>query len=284
MKFISQSRHLLVIVSLLFLVVASTSAAEKEKSQQSDTGYYIRFTGDLITLKAKDVSMKELLKGIADKTDIRIFIYREIEESVSIDVSKMPIEKCLARLMEDINYAIVWGEDKGRGAGSKVRQLIVFPSADSAKTKKTRTRTILSGDDTQDNNILDPTINQREVDSSNGSSDDTDMTEVLSNLPRAELIKRAADLLINDASRDVRAHAAVVLGGIGEEATVELLAKGLDDKDEWVRLNIVESLDRIGVESIFPYLEKAYKDKDADVSNAAFVALEKMKEKQQTQP
>ena len=74
-------------------------------------------------------------------------------------------------------------------------------------------------------------------------------------------------ILSTDKSPAVRAAAAEYLGKVGVKnpRAIGFLAQGLDDKDPFVRIKVVESLGFVQLKQAIPLLEKSLKDKDTGV-------------------
>jgi hypothetical protein len=67
----------------------------------------------LISLKAKDGSLKGVLEKIAKPTGYRIFLNEEWESTpITIELSNETLRGALGRILKGLNYAITWDESK----------------------------------------------------------------------------------------------------------------------------------------------------------------------------
>ena len=65
----------------------------------------------LITLEAKDESLKGILEKIAKHTGYRIFLNEEWENTpISIELHNETLRRSIGRLLIGLNYAITWDE------------------------------------------------------------------------------------------------------------------------------------------------------------------------------
>jgi hypothetical protein len=67
----------------------------------------------LISLKAKDESLKGVLEKIAKHTGYRIYLNEEWENKpISIELHNENLRVSISRLLRGLNYAITWDESK----------------------------------------------------------------------------------------------------------------------------------------------------------------------------
>ena len=78
---------------------------------------------------------------------------------------------------------------------------------------------------------------------------------------------------LEDASPNVRVHAAAALGALGDADAVPFLTKTLDDAKALVRIRAAYALGRIGDRRAVPRLIDKIDDPDSDVSKASHKAL-----------
>lgn len=91
---------------------------------------------------------------------------------------------------------------------------------------------------------------------------------------RTQTIPVLENLLLNDNSAAVRAHAAMGLGHLKADAAFASLARRVDDPDPRVRGEIAVSLGRIGRPEAEVIIEELRKDKDSHAANRAEIGLE----------
>lgn len=91
---------------------------------------------------------------------------------------------------------------------------------------------------------------------------------------RADTIPVLENLLLNDGSAAVRAHAAMGLGHLEAESAFASLARRIDDPDGRVRGEVAVALGRLGRPEAEMIIEGLRKDSDSHVANRAEIGLE----------
>lgn len=105
----------------------------------------------------------------------------------------------------------------------------------------------------------------------------THVVAALGAIGSAEAVPQLLKYLADDKDSSVRWRAADALGAIGNiDFMPQLLESLTKDNDSYVRKSCANALGKIGDESAVTPLKKALKDKDGNVRNAAFSALEKI--------
>jgi HEAT repeat protein len=79
--------------------------------------------------------------------------------------------------------------------------------------------------------------------------------------------------LLNDAHQNIRMHAALALGGLGDRSAVPALIRALDDEDTNVRFHVIEALGRLGAPEAVPVLAAVAQQGDFFVAFPAIDAL-----------
>lgn len=97
--------------------------------------------------------------------------------------------------------------------------------------------------------------------------------EGLSKHPTESLVMAFQAPITDKRDSSVRSTAARALAAFKYPAAVTLLLSALDDKDKWVRRDVVTSLGQIGDQSVEPEVRKLLADNDAEVVLAAIDAL-----------
>jgi hypothetical protein len=80
---------------------------------------------DLLTVKAEDVSLRELLAKISLLTGVEMLMDPEVEQNVSIILGETPLQSGLKQMMRifDLNHAMIFESVKGEG-GSEEHLLV----------------------------------------------------------------------------------------------------------------------------------------------------------------
>lgn len=228
----------------------------------------------LLTVKVRDISLKKVLKEIANQAWIKIVYYGPAEEMLLADFSDIPLDKGLKRLIRDINYAFIYGPKRKKMVEPEISEIIIYP-----KTGKSRIEgvepTMIAPKQQAIKGLRevfliylikaledkDPVVREEAVD-------------LLSEFKDERIIKHLTEVLLNDEDEDVRASAAEALGDFGDQRAIDPLREGLQDKEAWVRENVVKAMGQIGGNGVISPLMEVLGDEDKDVRNAAAYALE----------
>ena len=117
-----------IIIILAPLLITPTillgGAADKkpERDSESQGDYVLMVKEDLVSLKAKDASFKEILEEIGRRMNIEVVANIPKEEKITIEFDMMPLGEAIKRFRT--SYAYVAKSEKEKG---KITKLVVAP-------------------------------------------------------------------------------------------------------------------------------------------------------------
>jgi len=100
-----------------------TEAYKQPKlNSQNQTDYVLKVKGNLISLKAKDASIKEILEDIGRRMKIEVVANLSREEKITVEFDMMYLGDAIKRFRK--NYAYITETEKERG---KITKIVVVP-------------------------------------------------------------------------------------------------------------------------------------------------------------
>ena len=118
-KFIFVLMPLLIIPTVMF----GTEAYKQPKlNSQNQTDYVLKVKGNLISLKAKDASIKEILEDIGRRMKIEVVANIPREEKITVELDMMYLGDAIKRFRA--NYAYITESEKEKG---KITKIVVVP-------------------------------------------------------------------------------------------------------------------------------------------------------------
>jgi ribosomal protein S13 len=244
------------LIALLVLPVMPSAWASADASLQE---IFIRVEGSLVTMKAKEVTHRQILEGLAKSLGFELIIAGSLEEPRSLELQGKPWEEALKRAISPASWAFVY---EPSASGFHLAKVLVFPArqenASPASLPPSPAPARITPPPSQ---VPDRLTTGRQT------SVSVDQQELVESL-LAELLKA------ND--EETRAIALFGLAGIGGERAMAALAQALQDQDAWMREMAVEALAEIGGEQAMQRLQQALQDKDAEVRQSAQEALERL--------
>lgn len=254
-------------------------------SGDSGTGsssFVLKVKDNLLTLKANDIPLKEVLTEIVNQTGIHILIHGELEEVLSADFSGLPLDEGLRRLIKDSNYVFIYETGKGKGGEPPIKQVIIYSKKGGGPTERLESRVMVPE---KREKHLPETLEEASLDSLVRALKDKDpgvreeAVDRLVELDDRRVIIPLTRVLLQDSAPDVRETAAEALGELGDKRAVRPLVQALRDREAGVRESAVDALAEIGGQEAINALKGALRDEDEDVREAAADALEEMTEK-----
>jgi len=265
-----------VVCALLLLLGPPDGLGASRETGGPSPRVLVKAKDDLLTLKATDAPLIEVLTRIVNETGIRITLHGEPDDVLTADFSDLPLDKGLRRLLKDWDYVLIYDQAEGRHESPRIREVIIYPGRGGSMKEGLASRVITPeerpaeehGGTSFDSMVKklkhkDPAVRAEAVDSLLDSGD----RRALSHLTRA---------LLNDESPEVRESAAEALGELGEKKSVTSLARALHDRDAGVRETAVDALAEIGGPEAVKALKVALGDENEDVREAAAEALEEL--------
>ena len=93
------------------------------KTNTAPDDLFVEIAGDLVTVTARDVTVKELLEEIARQSGLVLILHEPLEESVAMELDRLPLPEAISRILSGQNYTLQY----------------VRPSSDKAKLSETST-------------------------------------------------------------------------------------------------------------------------------------------------
>ena len=265
------------IFGLLFLLLV-LSPAPAGPDDKTDKGSFsvVQVREGLLTVKVRNIPLKRVLEEIAGQTEIKLVFDGQADAMLSADISDIPLEKGLRRLIRDMNYAFIYGSEETKSGRSEIREIIIYPEAEESPLKA----------------IRPPPMS-------------TPPMSMPPEMRPPEKPEEAPPEALLDALRDerpeVREEAVHRLSRFGkDERVVKHLAETLlfydekvkageektpgDPRERSVKMSIVKTLGEIGGEEAIHTLQRALKDEDEDVRRAAAESLERLRGKPDVPP
>ena len=110
---------LLMIPTILF---GGETDKKPERNSESQADYVLMVKGSLISLKAKDASLKEILEEIGRRMKLEVVANIPREEKITVELDMMYLGDAIKRFRK--NYAYITETEKERG---KITKIVVVP-------------------------------------------------------------------------------------------------------------------------------------------------------------
>jgi hypothetical protein len=102
------------------------SATCLAQAQISDQEYRMEYDNGLLTLSAKQASLKGLLRNLAETLNIYITYPRDLNKKITIKLYDVTPIKALRRLLKSQNYALIYSASRSEEA-TAISELHVLP-------------------------------------------------------------------------------------------------------------------------------------------------------------
>jgi hypothetical protein len=129
----------LIILMMLLLFSSALAKAVEEAKSEIPSNYVLAIEDGLITLNAKDASLKDIFKELGKRMDIEVKAMVPEEEKITIAFDRLSLEDAIKRL--SINYVYLIDSNREEG---KITKIVVLPEEEgkgkivSGKVKKSR--------------------------------------------------------------------------------------------------------------------------------------------------
>ena len=114
------------IFALLLMAAGMLSLACPTPLQAADDNIQMNYEDHLLTLKAQDADIKNILLKISDLAGIYVRFPQAIEKQITIELDKVPLAKALKKLLRGLNHAVIYSfsdkKNRARVAGVYVMQ------------------------------------------------------------------------------------------------------------------------------------------------------------------
>ena len=290
------------IVSLMLLVTSVKAQNVLEGSQSilqlSPNYLHIDINDDVVTVKARDVTIRDLLTEIAHRTDLALVLYHPLDERVTMEVDGLSLPEVLVRILNHKNFALQYARSLSRTRDSgrqRVNRLWVLPGRPGEYRQRGHVAKQFSSENTSavevppaeplntDARLRRPAVNDlQELDRDEANlslalADEDAKVRVKAVYALAEVggDQAVAALVgaLGDENARVRAEAARALGEIGSDRAIEILEQPFHDADKRVRQAAIEAFTDIGGTQSAHALAVALQDPDTSLRKGAVVAL-----------
>ena len=272
---VNKLKSLFCICIFLVLTISPPTLSVPGGSEAHPSHLVVQFKKNLLTVKAKDIPLKRVLKEIVDHTGIKIILQGPAEELVSAAFSDLPLEEGLRRLSRNYNYALVFGPHRAKGGEQEI-EVFIFSKAGERPNKRVEHR-IIAPEKRAPQTLVEASLDSLIKDlEDNDAEVREDAVDDLAELKDKRTVVHLARVLGNDRDPDIRETAADALGDLGGPEAIDSLIQALDDRDADVRESAVDSLGQIGGEEVVPPLMDALRDEEEDVREAAAIVLKQI--------
>ncbi len=270
--FLRRTAVLAWLIASLILLVTLVEAQDALDGAQSMTRLspsylHVEIKNDRVTLKARDVSILDLVTEIARRTELTLVLYRPLDERVTMEINELFLPEALARILQHKSFALRYARplSSHRDSGRKrANRLWVLPARLGDYPPLDKLVQQFSPDD----------ISDFEVPQAGMTNTGTRLTrpsvDVLNEFDVDEAtLSRALD----DEDANVRVKAIHALADIGGDQAVAALVGALGDDNARIRVEATHALGEIGSDTAIEILEQPSHDADTHVRQAAIDAL-----------
>lgn len=263
---ILRAARLACLVAGLTVLVGFVEAQDTLEGVQAKThaspGYlHVEIADDIVTVKARDVSVKDLLVAVARRSGLVLVLHDPLDERVTLELHRLHLPEAMRRILRDQSFALQYVQplySAGNSSDAHPSKLWVFSKG--------------AGDNHASSDVT-PAIEELQLDSINGKAGrGQDAVEGLAALDADERIARLGPALA-DGDANVRLEAVSALANAGSDQAAAALATALSDGDSSVREETVDALGDIGGKTAIQALVQALMDPDNEVREAAVEAF-----------
>ncbi len=231
-------------------------------TEQVNSDLDVNFQNGLLTVKARNRTLEEVLYAIGEKADIEVNINGELSSKSSTwAVDNLPLSKAIKNLVGRHNIVMNYDSPESEESVRRVSKLWVF-----GHTEVTANSTHFQVAVSQEENIdTQDQFDQAIPSNQEQGSEDTD---------EQSYIKHLSKILKEEDDPSLRLQAVEALREIGGVQASEALAGGLNDSNPSVRIKVINSLGYLEADSIVPITGQVlYSDSDPEVRLAAVEIL-----------
>jgi hypothetical protein len=236
------------------LVLLHTAAAGPGGGKPRD--FIIRAEAGIVTLKARDISQRQILEGLAKQLNFELIVAGPLDERRSLEIDGKPWEEALKKALAPASWAFVYDSSGGQARLAKV---FVFPLKNDGSG--------LGRPSPSPGRVAAPTPALRPAPDLRASQT-PQLAEQGPDASVGELLEAEDD--------ETRALALVGLATTGGEQAIMALRQALQDREPWIRETAVEALSEIGGELAIQGLQLALRDENEEVRKAAEEALSRL--------
>ncbi len=263
------------LVACILLIVNGVMAQDvfedRQVSADSATSYLnVEMSDDLVTLKAHNVSVRDVLDEIADQSDLIVVSHAPLHGRLTLELERLPLFEALRRIMRGQSYLLHQAQEAtGARIANHERQSTLWVFSDGAANDPGYTEAA--------SHSVRETTSAIEMLQSQLMSDDIRVRqEAIKGLRRLKVNEAIAPLsyALADEDKKVRVKAIYALADIGGDNAVAALAAGADDENAWVRAETAYALGTLGGDTAIQVLKHALQDANTDVRETAIEAFQ----------
>jgi hypothetical protein len=241
------------LIASLTLLGSTVGAGDARDGSQptahASTGHlHVEIVDEIVTVKALDGAVKDLLEEIARQCDLVIDLHGPLDERVTIEIERLPLPQALDRILRGRNFVLRYfdpSSDPATAANAYPNKLWIFSKG--------------PGNHNAPPENGDAAFTREGVEGARAQE------------ANASLVRLS--LALADDEAKVRLEAVSELASIGSDQAAAALAAALSDSDPSVREEAVCGLGEIGDETDLEILEQALMDPDLRVREAAVEAV-----------
>jgi len=249
----------------------------------------VRVDDGLVSVIAQDVPVRDVLREIAVKNDLRLVQHVVLDRLVSLTIERQPLPDVLDEILEDDSYQLyqgVSGEDDSDPDEAVPGGLWIFSEGSALAPEATMffEAVIYQGTVGEKKEAIRElrrlgTPSAIQTLSLALSDDDTRVSnaamEALSRIGGDEALAAIASASMDEDSR-VRGKAAYAMAMAGGYSSTEYLKMALQDEDPRVRVSVIDSLGDIGDDYSIRVIQRALQDPDIEVRERALEVLDEL--------
>jgi len=275
---------LLCLAISLTLPVALGRAQARENTGQAaarvapERGAVVHVSDGLLSVRAQDASLGELLEEVASQTGMTLEGHGSIANRITIQFDQLPVEEGLLMLLRGQSYLLVSREKGGDAPTALVPEVLrMFRGRDSPgklpRVAERRSRRASSAAAPEISRLLDV------LERSEDTWDKEDAINALVRAGDAGVAQPLGRFALTDEDKAVRVAGIQALVKLGGTEAAQALAIALGDEDEAIRRRAVNALGQVGGEDAVVFLDHVWRrDRDLSVRDAAAAALAQLGE------
>ncbi len=227
------------------------------------TDLYVEVIGDLVTVRARDVTVRNVLQEIARQGDLVLVLRDALDERITLEFERLPLPEAMQRVLRDRDYTLQYVRPPARAGNDQANRLWVL--SDAAEDSRVRNSKALAANEANTPSSLglmheSPAVRLKAV-------------SELADSGGPEATAALAVAALSDADDSVREEAVHALGEMGEETGVPVLEHALKDPDARVREAAIDAFVNLGGDDSARALAVALSDRDAAIRAEAVKAL-----------
>jgi len=262
----------LVACSLLFVngSMAQDAVDDRQVSGDGAAGYLeVTMSDDLVTLKAHNVSVRQVLDEIARQSDLIVVSQVPLHGRLTLELERLALFEALRRIMRGQSHLLYQAQPAtGTRVAKHERRSTLWVFSDGAAVEP--------GHDQAAGRSASDTASAIEALQALLLSDDIRVRqEAIKGLRRLKVNEVVAPLsfALADEEKSVRVKAIYALADVGGDNAVAAITAAVADENPWVRAETAYALGTLGGDTAIEVLKHALHDADSDVRESAIEAF-----------